>query len=127
MVLFKYMPKEKRNDGQKALTPVRKIVNSLITSYTFSLGRIDQSVPTENLVIRTSLSNKRVVLRGNSSNSPIKASSLDGPPLRESSQSQKRSKKNNTRGLAKTNKQINISHEGGVLKASFQSDLSETL
>jgi len=61
-------------------------------------------VPKENLIIRTSLSNKIVVLRGNSSNSPIEASSLTGPPIKGSSQSQKRSKKNNRRGLAEVNK-----------------------
>jgi len=76
-------------------------------------------VPIENLVIRTSLGNKRVVLRGNSSNSLTEASSSRGPPPRASSQSQVRKKDNNKRGLAKANKQMNIFHEGGILKASF--------
>jgi len=44
-VLFKYTPKNKRKVSQKALTPVRDIVNSLATSYTFTLRRIDQSEP----------------------------------------------------------------------------------
>jgi len=71
------------------------------------------------LVIRTSLGNKRVVLKGNSSNSPTQVSSSSGPPPIESSQSQRRTKDNNKKGLVEANKQINISHEGGVLKASF--------
>ena len=70
-VLFKYTPKVKRKPNQKALIPVKEIVNTLVTSYTFPLRRID---PKENLVIRTSLENKRVVLRGSSS-----ASSTDVP------------------------------------------------
>jgi len=74
-------------------------------------------MPKENLVIRTSRGNIRVVLRGNSLNSPIEASSSSSPLLRESSHSQRRKKDNNKRGLAKANKQTNISHEGGVLKA----------
>jgi len=61
-------------------------------------------VPKENLIIRTSLDNNRVVLRGNSSNSLIEVSSLSGPSPRESSLSQKRKKDNNERGLKPTNK-----------------------
>jgi len=34
-VLFKYTPKEKRKANQKALMPVKEIVNTLVTSYTF--------------------------------------------------------------------------------------------
>jgi len=41
-VLFKCTPKDKRKVGKRALTPVRKIVNSLVASYTFPLRRIDQ-------------------------------------------------------------------------------------
>jgi len=70
-------------------------------------------MPKENLIIRTSLGNKRVVLRGNSSNSLTEASSSSSPSLRESPQSQRRKKENNKRGLAKANKQISISLEGG--------------
>jgi len=66
-------------------------------------------------------------LRGNSSNSPTDASSSSGQPPRASSQSQTRKKDNKKRGLAKANKQINIFHEGGVLKVSFQGDASEAL
>jgi len=84
-------------------------------------------MPKENLIIRTSLSNKRVVLRGNSSNFMTEVSFSSSPPPRELSQSQKRWKNNNTKALAEANKQINISHEGRVLKASFQGDASETL
>ena len=40
-VLFKYTPKDQRKGGQKALMPVKEIVNSLIMSYTFPLQRID--------------------------------------------------------------------------------------
>jgi len=117
-VLLKYTPKDRRKDGQKALPPVREIVNSLVTSYAFSLRRIDQSVPKENLVIRTSLRNKRVLLRENPSNPLTGASSSSGSPLGGPSSS-KRSKKNK-RGLAKENQKINISLESGVLMASFQ-------
>ena len=81
-MLFKYTPKEKRKVGQKALTPIREIVNSLVMSYTFPLRQIDQFMPKENLVIRTSLGNKRVVLRGNISNSPTEASSSSNLPTR---------------------------------------------
>jgi len=81
-------------------------------------------MPKENLVIRTSLGNKRVVLRGNPSNSPIEASSSNRPPPRGLSQSQKRKK---AKGFNEVNKQINISHEGGALKASFQADAFEAL
>jgi len=34
-VLFKYTPKDKRKANQKALIPVKEIVNTLVTSYTF--------------------------------------------------------------------------------------------
>lgn len=126
-VLFKYTPKEKRRAGQKALTPVKEIVNSLVTSYTFPLRRIDQSMPKENLVIRTSLGNKRVVLRGNTSNFSIEASSSNRPPPGGLSQSRRRKKANNKKGFDEANEQVNISHEGGALKASFQADVSEAL
>jgi len=36
-VLFKYTPKDKRKANQKALIPVKKIVKTLVTSYTFPL------------------------------------------------------------------------------------------
>ena len=36
-VLFKYTPRDKRKVGRKALTPVREITDSLVTSYTFRL------------------------------------------------------------------------------------------
>ena len=114
-VLFKYAPKDKRLDVQKALTPVREIVNSLVTSYTFPLRRIHQSVCKENLAIKTSLGNKRVVLRENLSNPLTGASSSSGSPLGGPSSS-KRSK-NNKRGLAKENQKLNISLESGILKA----------
>ena len=39
-VLFKYTSKEKRNASQKALTPVKEIMNSFVTSYTFLLRQI---------------------------------------------------------------------------------------
>jgi len=89
-VLCKYTPKEKRKAGLKALIPVGEIVNSLLTSYSYPLRQTDQLVPIENLIIRTSLDKKSVVLRGNSSNSPTEASSSSGLPPRESSQSQRR-------------------------------------
>jgi len=76
-------------------------------------------MPSKNLVIRTSLSNKRVDLRENPSNPLIEASSLSGLTLRGSSPSQNRKKKNCKRRLVEANKQVNISHESGVLKASF--------
>ena len=84
-------------------------------------------MPKEKLDIRTSLGNKRAILSGNSSNSLIEASSLNGPPPREVAQSQRRKKNNNKRGLTEANEQINIPHEGGVLKASFQGDAFEAL
>ena len=124
-MLFKYTPKDKRKDDQKALPPVREIVNSLVTSYAFSLRRIDQSVPKENLVIRTSLRNKRVVLRENLSNPLTGASSSSGSPPGGPSSS-KRSNKNKG-GLAKENQKLNISLESGVLKASFQDNTLENL
>ena len=37
MLLFKYTPKDKRKANQKALIPVKQIVNTLVTSYTFPL------------------------------------------------------------------------------------------
>jgi len=40
-VLFKYTPADKRKANQKALIPVKEIVNTLVTSYTFPLQRID--------------------------------------------------------------------------------------
>jgi len=84
-------------------------------------------MPKEKLVIRTSLGNKRVVLRENTSNYPVEASSSNVPPPGGVSQSRRRKKGNNKRGFDEANKQINISHESGVLKASFQADVSETL
>jgi len=115
--LFKYAPKDKRKDGQEVLTPVREIMNSLVTSYTFPLRRINQSVPKENLVISTSLGNNRVVLRENLSNPLTGASSLRSSPL-EGPSSSKRSKLNKG-GLAKDNQKLSISLESGALKASF--------
>ena len=112
-MLFKYTPEEKRKDIQKVLTPVREIVNSLVTSYTFPLRKIDQSVPKENLVIRTSLGNKRMVLMKNLSNPLTEASSSSGSPPGGLSQSRRRKKGDNRRGFDEANKQINISHEGG--------------
>jgi len=88
--LFKYTHKDKRKVGQNALTPVREIANSLTTSYTFPLQRVNQSMPKENLVIRTSLCNKRLVLRGSSSNPLIEASTSGAPPSGEPSPSQRR-------------------------------------
>jgi len=41
-VSFKYTPKDKRNANQNTLIPVKEIVNTLLTSYTFLLRRIDQ-------------------------------------------------------------------------------------
>jgi len=130
-VLFKYTPKDKRKDDQKALTPVREIVNSLVTSYTFPLRRIDQSVPKENLVIRTSLNNKRVVLRESLSNPLTGASSSSGSPPGGPSSSKRSTK--NKRGLAKENQKLNISldtfknlqisHDGGILKAYTTNDM----
>jgi len=120
--LLKYTPKEKRKVGQKALTPIKEIVNSLVTSYTFPLQRIDQSMPIENLVIRTSVGNKRVVLRGNSSNPLMEAPSLGAPSPGGPSPFQRRWKKDNKRRFVEANKQINISHEG---EGSFQGDTFE--
>jgi len=40
-LLFKYAPYEKRKVGKKGIDPVREIMNSLVTSYTFLLRRID--------------------------------------------------------------------------------------
>ena len=40
-VLLKYKPKDKRKANQKALILVKEIVNTLVTSYTFPLQRID--------------------------------------------------------------------------------------
>jgi len=96
---------------------VREIVNSLVTSYAFPLRRIDQSVPKENPVIRTSLGDKRVVLRENLSN-PLTGASTSSGSSPGGPSSSKRSKKNR-RGLAKENQKLNISLESGVLKASF--------
>ena len=118
-VSLKYTPKDKRKVGQKALTPVRKIVNSLIASYTFPLRRIDQSIPKQNLIIRTSVSNKRVVLRGSSSKSPNRSVTSDAPPSGGPSSSQSRWGKGNKRRFIVTDEQVSISHEGRVLKGSF--------
>jgi len=121
-VLFKYTPKEKREANQKALIPVKELVNILVTSYTFSIRRIDQSMPKENLVIRTSLRNKRMVLRGSSSTSSTDTPFSSTLPPGGSSSLKRRWKKGNKRRFAETDKQIKISHAGGVLKGSFQGD-----
>ena len=92
-MLFKYTPKDKRKVSQKALTPVREVVHFFIASYTFPLSRTDKSVPKENLVIRTSLGNKRVVLRGSSLNPMIGASTSGTPPSGGPSSSQSRREK----------------------------------
>jgi len=78
---------------------VREIVNSVVTSYTFPIWRVDQLAPKENLIIRTLLGNKRVVLRENPLKPPTWASSWSGPPPGGSSSSKER-KKNKT-GLIK--------------------------
>jgi len=126
-VLSKYTPKDKRQVGQKALTLVGEIVNSLIASYTFPLRRIGQSMSKENLVIRTSLSNKRVVLRGSSSNPLIGASTSGAPSSGGPSSCQSRQGKGNKRQFVVTEELVNVTHEGGVLKGSFQGDTSENL
>jgi len=119
--LFKeYRPKDKRKANQKALIPVKEIANTLVTSYTFPLSRIDQSMPKENLVIRTSLGNKRVVLRGSSSTSSTDALFSSTIPLGGSSSPKRRQKKGNKRRFAETNKQIKIAHDGGVSKDHFK-------
>jgi len=84
-------------------------------------------MPKVDLVIRTSLGNKRVVLRGNSSNPPTEQSSLNSLPQRGSSLSHRKMKKNYKRRLTEVNKQLKISHEDGVLKASFQGDSSVSI
>ena len=81
----------------------------------------------ENVVIRTSLGNNRMMSREISLNALTKASTSSAPPLGGPSPSQKRWKKGNKRRFVETNKQINISHEGGVLNGSFQGDTSENL
>jgi len=126
-VLFKYTPKDKRKADQKALTPVKEIVNTLVTSYTFPLRRIDQLMPKENLVMRTSLGNKRVVLRGSFSASSTDAPFSSSLPLGGSSSLKRRQKKGNKRRFAEIDKQIKISHEVGVLKGSFQGDTCQNL
>ena len=126
-VLFKYTPKDKRKVGQKALTTVREIVNSLVTSYTFPLRSIDQSMPIENLVIRTSLGNKRVVLKGSSSNPLTEASTSGTPPSGGPSSSQSRQGKGNKKRFVIIDEQVSISHQGEVLKGLFQGDTSENL
>jgi len=126
-VLLKYTPKDKRKANQKALIPVKKIVNTLVKSYTFRLRRIDQSMPKENLVIRTSLGNKRVVLRGSSSASLIEAPFSSTLPPRGLSSPKRRQKKDNKRRFAETHKQIKISYESGVLKGSFQGNIFQNL
>jgi len=73
-------------------------------------------MPKENMIMRTSLSNKRAMLRGYSSNPPIEASSSSNPHPRGSLASQRRMKKENKRRLAEANKQLNVSHEDGVIK-----------
>ena len=67
-----------------------------------------------------------MVLRENSSTSLTDASYSGTLPLGGSS-SKRRQKKGNKRRFAKTNKQISISDEGGVLKGSFQGDTFENL
>jgi len=89
-VLFKYTLKDKR---KAALIPVKEIVNTLVTCFTFSLRRIDQSIPKENLVVRTSLGNKRVVLRGSSSTSSTDAPSSSALPIQEDHHHQKEGKR----------------------------------
>jgi len=84
-------------------------------------------MPKENLVIRTSLGNKRVVLRGSSSASSTDATFSNTLPLGGSSSPKRRQKKGNKRRFAETDKQIKISHEVGVLKGSFQGDTFQNL
>jgi len=84
-------------------------------------------MPKENLVIRTSLGNKRVALRGSSSTSSTDALFSRTPPPGGSSSPKRRQKKGNRRRFVETDKQIKISHEGGVLKGSFQGDTFQNL
>ena len=67
-----------------------------------------------------------MILRADSSNPPTEASSLSGLLPKGSSPSPRR-KDNNESRLVKTSKQINISYENGVFKASIQGDVTETL
>ncbi|XP_024027182.1 uncharacterized protein LOC112093283 [Morus notabilis] len=42
---FKYVPKNQRAPGQKALTSVKSVVETLMTSFTFPLWKLDQTFP----------------------------------------------------------------------------------
>jgi len=84
-------------------------------------------MPKENLVIRTSLGNKRVVVRGSSSASWTDAAFSSTLPPRGSSSPKRRRNKGNKRRFLETHKKIKISHESGVLKGSFQGDIFQNL
>ena len=81
----------------------------------------------ENLVIRTSFGNKRVALRGSSSNPLIEVFTLGTPTSGGPSSSQSRRGKGNKRRFVVIDEQLNISHEHKVLKGSFQGDTSKNL
>jgi len=63
---FKYVPKSQRAPGQKALASVKNVVETLMTSFTFPLRKLDQTFPVGKMQISITFgecgsSNKRVV------------------------------------------------------------------
>jgi len=68
-----------------------------------------------------------VVIRGSYSIPLTKGSISNTPPLKRLSSSQGKQKKQYKGKVVKTDRQVNISYKGSVLKGSFQGDTSENL
>nr|XP_011465143.1 PREDICTED: uncharacterized protein LOC101299390 [Fragaria vesca subsp. vesca] len=92
-VIFKYLKEDQREPGQKALTTVKDTMETLMTSYTKPLRKVDQSIPEGNMVISTVLEknerqNHRFVSFRNMSSAPLRVNpkklkkNLKSSPLR---------------------------------------------
>ena len=55
--VFRYVKKDQREPGQKAITPIKDIMETLMTSYARPLRKINQSIPKSGIVISTTLDN----------------------------------------------------------------------
>ncbi|KAL6125032.1 hypothetical protein ACLB2K_077540 [Fragaria x ananassa] len=54
-MVFRYVKRDQREPGQKAITPIKDTMETLMTSYARPLRKIDQSIPKSGIVISTTL------------------------------------------------------------------------
>ncbi|XP_062076034.1 uncharacterized protein LOC133780178 [Humulus lupulus] len=109
---FKYIPKSQRGVGQKALTLIEDSMTALMTSFTLSLRKIDQSLPKGKMQIsitfgENSKKNKRVVTLNKKSSTSVTLKAF---------------KVEKKKFHVKKQKGITIHQNNDCLKASFEPD-----